>query len=227
MVTFNCDVDVIAKAKERLENEEETDPTKYFSRFVLFCQVQSGQDVAAVASAVKARMNDIGGCTGLVIQYEYSLMILVETATVDARSTLMPDIDNDKLGECFKNAFVCSSEEGVERAFSDFRILQDTGEESTPTHKDIRDCDENMVVSILVDTIHGLLIEKPQTSGADKLLSQIAQSGYLFTREEFLRMYDVQMHICTVFEAETPQVEEIVVESDVRASLCASHVQKL
>jgi hypothetical protein len=115
----------------------------------------------------------------------------------------------------------------VERAFSDFRILQDTGEESTPAHKDIRDCDENMVVSILVDTIHGLLIEKPQTSGADKLLSQIAQSGYLFTREEFLRMYDVQMHICIVFEAETPQVEEIVVESDMRASLCASHVQKL
>jgi hypothetical protein len=225
MVTFNCDVDVIVKAKQRLENDQELDPTEFLSRIVLFCQVKPEHDVASVASKVKVHMNTIGACTGLVVQYEHSLVIIVETTAVDVRSILMTGID--KLAQCFENGFICSSEEGVKRTFSDFNILCNAGIETTVSLKDLSEGDEDTVVDALAGIVHGMLIEEPQTLGADKLLSQIAQSGHLFTREEFLKTFDVQMHICAVFETETPQIEEIVIENDVHASLCASHVQKL
>jgi len=217
MVLFSCDASAIVRAKQKLESEDDSDPANYLCRIILFCQGCPDCDVSTATLAIEERVAQNSECTGLVVSYEHSVLIVLEMPPANIWSSLLEDFED--FFKYFEGTHICLSEEGVKREFSNFKSIRDSGEERVGAVPDLKDCDENAVVDALVDVIHELLTDCPQTSGADKLLSQIVRNGKLFTRKEFLDMYDITTHICRTVEKEPPQSEELVIESDICASL--------
>jgi hypothetical protein len=117
---------------------------------------------------------------------------------------------------------VCSSEEGVERAFANLRTVEGSSKEKSASDFEIKEYDESTVVNAIARIINELLErEEPKTVDMDKCLACIIAnaSKFLFTVEEFLDEFDIKTHICRAIEAEeTPQMENIIIEDDVYAT---------
>ena len=215
MVSFDCDPAVILAAKERLESNASSDPADYLCRVFLFCQ--STEDDPGESESLEARVTDVCGNTGLMIRYESSTLLVLENTSKKIDCVLKSLRSSQRW-----TSYVCSSEEGVERIFSDLRTVVDSGAEKSASDFEIKDYDEIAVVNAIARITYELLENaEPNTVNMDKCLARIVANArkFLFTVHEFLDEFDIKTHICRAIEAdETPQMENLIIEDDTIAA---------
>lgn len=215
MVSFECDLEEILAAQKLLNEDEDSDPADYLSRVLVFCQCdQRRGEVHSSVRALQQTVTEIGGA-GLLVRYESAILIILEASAAQTNDVLRRVCD---LGQSW-TSHVCSSEEGVQSAFHDFRLIEDVSEEGG--EYGLSECDENEVVRALARITHEFLTSaSPKTAGMDKCLSRIVTDArdFLFTCEEFLDEFDIDTHICRAVDFETPEIENIIIEYDESAA---------
>ena len=209
MVSWKSDPSVILDAKTKLEsNESDVEPGEYLCRVVVFCRMNG------VAAHVTELLNVLSeNSNGMVVQFASSVVLLIESTPCGIDHALQV-LDDADFG--IESSHVCSSEEGVERMYDEFRVIQDSatsgGFESTLDKND-----EDEVVRTLIRVKDELLTNiSPQTRHMDECLSQIVtqRQDLFFTSREFLQQFDIRTHVCRVVDDLAPQMECLIIESE-------------
>ena len=216
MVAFGCALEDLLAAKAKLDDDssDNDDPGDYLCRTLIFCEpkIDASEDLSAFVELIVANLSKDANCAGRIVQYAKSFIVLLETPHARLDFALR------YFDEQVDSAHICSTEEGVEQLFSGIALINESRNESHIEHVVLSDDSKSPnFADILSAVTCELLREEPKTHGIDVCLSKIAASGTLFSCREFLDVYDIETHICRAIAYETPQVEDLIIESDVLA----------
>lgn len=209
MVSCISDPSVILNAKRKLESDEsDAEPGEYLCRVVVFCRM------TGVAAHLTELLNVLSeNSAGMVVQFASSVVLLIESSPCGIDHALQV-LDDADFG--IESSHVCSSEEGVERVFDEFRVIQDSTT-SGAFESTLDKNDEDQVVSTLIRVKNELLTNvSPKTRNMDECLSQIVtqRRDLFFTSREFLQQFDIRTHVCRVVDDLAPEMECLMIESE-------------
>lgn len=218
MGSFDCDLDRIRSAKALLENSE--DGRDEVCRLVIFKQVEESesdrQNFSDTVSSLTSNLLESSACSGRLVQYESSFVLLLETSFSHSNTILQ------YFARHFDEAYVCVSQEGVGRVFDSIEVMSNANT-SSQRGQATQKCDSEVeAANALALVTRELLTEEPDTVLIEENLLSLDHSAVLFTCKEFLEVYDIETHICKVVEHESPQIEELLIQHDELRSLSCS-----